>query len=107
MGGTGQEMIAACLSSPMVAGTTYVINMWMAKARGNPTLQFTIFGTPNCSDLPFTGTKCPIGQGSWEVLGQTWVNFSNDGDWHEVTVSFTPNKDIKAVTLGSDCQPQP
>jgi len=96
-------MIGACLLSPMVSGTTYVMNMWMAKADGNPDLQFTVYGTTTCSDLPWTGMKCPIGQGSWKVLGQAWVNFPTEGDWYEVTVSFTPTEDIYGIALGSDC----
>ena len=101
--GSYLEFIGACLSSPMVAGTTYVINLWMARGNGNQDLKFTVYGTKTCSDLPWSGYSCPIGQGSWEILGQTWVNMPVLSDWYEVTVSFTPTEDIYAVAMGSDC----
>ena len=99
------EYVGACLSSPMVAGTLYVMNMWIAKADGNPNLEFTVYGTPTCSDLPWSNNACPVGSGSWKVLGETSVTFATGGDWYEVTVSFTPTEDIYAVALGGGCTP--
>ena len=87
----------------MTAGTTYVMNMWMAHGFGDTNMQFTLYGTTTCTDLPWSGNACPIGVGSWRVLGQTTTSFASLGDWYEVTVSFTPTEDIYAVALGSDC----
>ena len=91
----------------MTAGTLYVMNLWMAKGDGNPDMQFTIFGTTSCNDLPWHTNECPVGNGDWKVLGQTWVNFPTEGNWQEVTVSFTPTEDIYGVALGSDCTTPP
>merc|ERR1712228_40406 len=81
--------------------------MWMARGNGNENLHFTVYGTTSCSDLPWNNGwgryDCPIGEGSWEILGQSWVNFPVLSDWQEITVSFTPTEDVYAVTLGSDC----
>ena len=97
------EMVGACLTSPMVAGTLYVMNMWIAKAGGPPDLPFRVYGTTTCSDLPWAHRQCPVGTGSWEVLGETLVDFPTNGDWYEITVSFTPTEDIYAIALGGDC----
>lgn len=104
---TYNEMVGACLTSPMLAGTPYVMNLWMAKADGSPDLTFTVYGTSDCADLPWADTECPIGEGDFQILGQTDVNFPTEGDWYEVTVTFTPSVDIYAVALGGDCTTPP
>ena len=64
------EYVGACLTAPMVAGTSYSIQMQVASypidGFGNPcggitypAIDLTIYGAPNCSALPFSGYTCP------------------------------------------------
>ncbi|MBN4071312.1 PKD domain-containing protein [Crocinitomix catalasitica] len=102
-----QEYIGACLSGTMTAGTAYVLNCWVGVADGEPDLDLTLFGTPNCADLPWVGTACPDGTGGWIELGMTSVTLAIEGEWYEVTLSFTPPVDINAVSIGGPCVPPP
>ena len=107
--GTYKEYIGACLSGPMTAGTCYMLDLWVANSTGSPDITLTLYGTPNCSDLPWTGYACPIGSGSWEVLASQFVSCDPHpgSEWTEVTLSFTPTVDINAVAIGGSCTSVP
>ncbi len=98
-----KENIGACLLAPMTAGTPYVLNLWLSWSGGDPDLNFSFYGTPNCSDLPWSTVYCPIGEGSWMLLDEQMITFTTLGEWIEVTLEFTPTVDINAVTMGGDC----
>lgn len=103
-----QEYIGACLTEPMVAGTPYVLNMWLAWGDSGNDLDLAIFGTPDCTDLPWGTNQCPTSvPGSWELMAETPVVVPFDGSWIEVTLTFTPSVDMNAVCIGSACEPTP
>lgn len=99
----GHEYIGACLTSPILAGETYTLHFYTAWAAGTDTLDFSIYGTPNCADLPWAGTDCPVGIDGWELLTSTTVDYETDGSWQEVIVTFTPGVNIEAIALGGPC----
>ncbi len=109
-----QEYVGACLSTPMQAGTSYTIKFNIASAPitgwgqtcngGQITygpIDITIYGTPTCSDLPFSGTDCPSNHGQWQVLGYT--NYTPQAAWSEIEITFTPSFDVAAIIIGSPC----
>ncbi len=100
---TSKEYIGACLDGPLLAGTTYTLKLYTAWGGGADNLNLTIFGTPNCGDLPWTGFSCPTGVGDWEELSSESVTYVTDGSWQEVEYNFTPSVDINAVSIGPDC----
>src|SRR5690606_38155844 len=59
----GKEYIGTCLDANMImeAGKDYVLSLYLARSRGNTELNFSIFGTPDCSDLPWYTYQCPLG----------------------------------------------
>lgn len=98
-----REMIGVCLNTPMEAGNAYRFNLFMAK--GTPAAQplvTTIYGTPNCADLPWEGVGCPLSTGSWVILGADTVEFA-DSSWHQVTIEFDVPEDIYALAIGGPC----
>lgn len=97
------EYIGSCLTGPMLAGTPYVLNMWIALADGNPDLDLTIYGTDDCADLPWTGFACPDGVDGWQILDDVTISTTTDGSWSEVTLNFTPPVDIAAIAIGGPC----
>jgi len=101
------EYLGACLSGPMLAGTPYVLNMWIALADGEPTLNLTLYGTDDCADLPWAGFACPIGVGGWQVLDDLVYTMTSDGSWTEITLTFTPTVDILAIAIGGPCVESP
>ncbi len=97
------EYAGACLNGSMIAGTSYTINFYTAWSSGVTNMDFTIYGTPNCSDLPWTGSACPLGSGAWQVLGAQTVTYQTTGAWQQVTITFTPTININAIALGGSC----
>jgi gliding motility-associated-like protein len=97
-----EENIGTCLNSPMLAGTQYTITLNIAQSMGSPMLDINLYGTPNCGDLPWGGTGCPIGNGSWQSLAtQTLILTPNV--WTSVTLIFTPSVNINAISIGGPC----
>ncbi len=108
-----QEYVGACLTSPMLAGTPYTVQMNIASTPidgqgavcNNGVIEFgpidiVIYGTTNCANLPFTGTGCPPSP-AWQVLGQ--VNYTPVPNWGVINISFTPPVNITAIVIGSPC----
>ena len=102
-GTTYNEMIASCLSSPMIAGTEYNLSFWMAQGIGCMSVDIVIYGTDDCADMPWAGFECPDGIAGWEILGTTTVTFTATGEWTEVIMSFTPTFDVAAISIGGPC----
>ncbi len=115
------EYIGACLNSTMQAGESYQIQFDLAFdvitdiGEHSPTypvtlppINYTIFGTSSCSDLPFASVGCPIGFGNWQVLGYVSVN-PNDihGTWGNYSITVTPTTNIRAIALGGPCDLPP
>lgn len=102
-----KEYAGACLLSPMLADTTYNLQLNLAKSDFVAPFVLTIYGTPNCSDLPWqAGRTCPEGIGGWVELGNISIpDLTNTTTWQTYTITFTPNQDINAVAIGSSCTP--
>lgn len=111
------EYVGSCLSSPLVAGTSYTFQMEMASSpidgwgdvcNGGAIfyspMNLTYYGSPNCTSLPFSGYDCPTNSGSgsdWQVLGST--SYTPSATWGVVTVTFTPSVNINAIIFGAPC----
>lgn len=98
-----EENIGACLNSPMTAGTPYTLDFNMAWSTGATTLNVTLYGTPNCGDLPWNTSTCAVGSGAWIVLGTATVTFPANQSWQQVTINFIPPVNINAVSIGGPC----
>ncbi len=100
-----EEYIGACLNDTLFAGTSYTISFYTAYAGGGGSLNadLAIYGTTDCSDLPWNSLFCPIGFGNWQLLSSQAVTYTNDGAWQQVSVTFIPAVDITAISLGGVC----
>ncbi|MFT4600898.1 MAG: gliding motility-associated-like protein [Arenicella sp.] len=98
-----EENIGACLNSPMTAGVDYQMDLNLAWSTGSQTLDLSIYGTPNCGDLPWNTSTCAPGSGGWILLGTTTVTFAANQSWQQVSVFFTPPSNIAAVSIGGPC----
>lgn len=113
--------IGQCLPSPITSGTNYTLNfkvnalsidnagnMLDAMVGGLCGFNYNsipypvtiaLYGTSNCSDLPWAGTGSPIGNGNWVLLGQ--VTYSPaDTLWTDLSINFTPSTNIAAIAIG-------
>ncbi len=98
-----KEYVGACLNSPLLAGTSYTISFYTAYAIGNLSADLSIFGTSDCADLPWTSFDCPSNLGNWQSLSSQIVNYTSDGAWQQITMTFTPSVNINAISLGGTC----
>ena len=103
------EYIGGCLTTPMLAGNNYNLVFNMAYGSGSPNVNFAFWGATTCAapDLPFSGSVCPQGIGTWQILDDQVITLNTNGAWQEITVSYTPTQDIYSVLLGPDCSPAP
>lgn len=106
--GTGlyNEYVGACLEGPMEAGVTYILNLYVARGLGEEFLNLSIYGTPDCGDLPWVGFECPVDVGDWDLLANTAVTMTEATAWYEVTITFVPPIDINAIAIGGPCDPE-
>lgn len=105
--GVYNEYIGACLLSPMLAGETYIFHFYVSRGSGAENLNLSVFGTPDCTDLPWIGGDCPEGIGGWELLGETPVVLETASEWIDVVITIIPDVDINAIVIGGPCDPEP
>jgi large repetitive protein len=105
------EYIGACLPEPMLAGTSYSINMSVAAVTQIndladtttnilSTIELTLWGYDQCPNWPIAAWLCPEPEG-WTVLGT--ATYTPSGQWSTVNITFTPTYDVEAVMIGSPC----
>ncbi|MBI4931762.1 MAG: PKD domain-containing protein [Bacteroidetes bacterium] len=107
-----QEYVGSCLSSPMLAGQSYTLQMNIASTpidnfggvcNGGvidfSAIDIVIYGSTNCGNLPFSGVGCP--PSPWQVLGFT--NYTPVSSWGIISITFTPPVNINAIIFGSPC----
>ena len=108
-----QEYVGACLTSPMLAGTPYTLQMDIASTPidnmgnvcNNGIITFgpvnvILYGTTNCANLPFAGTGCPPSP-QFVILGQ--FLYTPVSNWGVITITFTPTVNITGIVIGSPC----
>jgi gliding motility-associated-like protein len=98
-----EENIGTCLASSMIAGTSYTLSIHLAWGRYDSLFNFTLYGTPTCTDLPWSNDSCPVGTGSWIQLATQPIQLSNSGSWANLLVTFTPSININAISFGGPC----
>ena len=102
--GAYREYAGACTSGPLLAGVSYTLNFHTAYAFGDVDfLDLQFYGSPNCGDLPWFGIGCPEGIGGWELLASELVEYTMDGEWISVTITFTPATNMNAIAFGASC----
>ena len=109
------ECIGACLDAPFIAGEDYLLNMNISSVIADGVLNYVgpndlgnidivIYGSPNCSDLPFSGSGCPLEDvsGDWEIIGSVDYDPSS-GEWEQISIELSSTVDINAIVLGPPC----
>ncbi len=98
-----QELLATCLDSPLLAGTNYTLNLFIHYATGLYDLNFSVYGSPFCTDIPAATFGCPVGEGDWMLLEDNLMILPTDCTWVEITLTFTPPVNINALSFGVGC----
>jgi len=110
-----QEYVGSCLISPLIAGTTYTLQMNIASTpidnQGGvcnggiidyPPIDITIFGHPGCPSFPIGTTGCPsAADPAWIVVGT--ATYTPVPSWGVISITFVPTININAVIIGSPC----
>lgn len=105
-----KEYAGACLLSPMKADSIYRIqfDLGFVDPIISPPINFTLFGTTDCANLPFgagegePSTGCPTNAPGWVELGSVPVQ-GGSNIWIDAAIDVFPNEDIVAIALGPSC----
>jgi gliding motility-associated-like protein len=104
-----KEYSGACLSSTLLADTTYrfEFEVGFSDLRFSPPIEITLFGTPSCSNLPFGVNNdllgCPTNGPGWTQLGSRLVYARSGNEWVKTSIEFTPDQEIRAIAIGPPC----
>lgn len=105
-----KEYVGACLLSPMLADSSYLMEfaIGFVNSIASPPISVTLFGTTDCSNLPFGGgeneplTGCPTNVDGWVELGYASIIGSED-TWVKAEINILHDEDILAIAIGPDC----
>ena len=101
------EGIASCLECTLIAGQDYDISFFAGFNAGaglasSSPVEFAIYGKTDCSQIPANGFGCLEGLAGWVELG-TFSASGNNGEWVQVTGSFTAPFDVAALAFSKSC----
>ena len=107
--GTTVESVAACLIAPLPSGTDCTISFDFATGfnTNNSTTMpqgpynVTIYGTPNCNDIPWSTQSCPSDNGSFVELG--YFSYTPNSSWENLEITFTAPFDVEAIAISGPC----
>ena len=104
-----KEYAGVCLNYPMEKDAVYEFNFHIGflDENNSPPINFTFFGSPSCSNLPFTpGFDCPTNYPDWYLLKTQEFTREEKPGWKEVSMTIQPPVDINAIVIGDDCLPK-
>lgn len=107
-----REYIGSCLTSPMLADSSYSLQMSIASTPisnvgavcnggviNYAPSDIVLYGSTDCNNLPFSGQGCP--PAPWQILGT--VTYTPLSSWGIITITFSPTVNINAIIFGSPC----
>lgn len=107
-----KEYVGACLLEPMEQGTPYRLQFFVGfrdNVFGSQNLDIAIFGSTDCSQLPFGNNSsqvgCPANTSFYDQIDVQSVSGNNE--WVSVEFEFTPTKDYNVIILGPACATNP
>ncbi|MBX2874240.1 MAG: gliding motility-associated C-terminal domain-containing protein [Saprospiraceae bacterium] len=104
-----KEYAGVCLNFPMEKDVVYEFTFYIGflDDTNSPPINFTFFGSPSCSNLPFTsGFDCPTNYPDWYLLNSQVFSVNETPSWKEVSMTIQPSVDINAIVIGDDCHPK-
>ena len=104
-----KEYVGACLNETMEIGKEYRLDFFLGfSPEYVQSLNMTIFGTTECSNIPFgngnTSFGCPTNGPDWDQLGQLLV--SGQGEWVNLNFDFIADKPYNVIVIGPGCSIQ-
>lgn len=107
-----KEYVGACLTEQMEVGKVYRLDFFLGFPRGNvgfDHIDMTIYGTTECSNIPFGNGNafigCPTNTPGWTQMDQQFVSGNNE--WVNVVFDLTADKPYSAIVLGPSCEDHP
>lgn len=103
-----KEYVGACLTDEMEVGKIYTLDFFLGFPLSTNSINMTIYGTTECSNLPFTtsfDTGCPTTNPGWDQLDAQFIQ--GDNEWLNVTFDLFADKPYTAIILGPGCGANP
>lgn len=109
-----KEFVGTCLTDTLKTGVNYQLEFYLANSFGNLTTEIAIYGTTNCSSLPFgnllptASSFCPttVAPIDWTLIKIDSVTCSSSS-WVKATINFTSSQNYTAIILGGSCNNNP
>jgi hypothetical protein len=102
------EYLGTCLTSPMTAGTTYNLKMYLASYNvfdpfvlSTVPIDINIYGSA-CGNLPFDGMEP---DSNLHLLGQ--ISYLPQAGWVDLELTFTPSVNYNALVFGPEYSLEP
>ena len=101
-----KEYVGACLNATMEVSKEYRLDFFLGFAPElNQTIDITIYGTTECSNIPFGNGDdlfgCPTNGPGWDQLGQQVV--SGKGEWKNIIFDIIADKPYNVIVIGPGC----
>ena len=105
-----KEYVGACLNETMEVGVEYRLDFFLGFApEQNQTIDMTIYGSTECSNIPFGGNNasigCPTNTAGWDILDNQVI--SGQAGWTNMIFDIIADKPYNVIVIGPGCQPQP
>ena len=103
-----KEYLGSCLLEPLKIDTFYRLDFYTGfmDSKTSPDIIITLFGTTNCTNLPFgignTSFGCPANSPNWMELGS--VSLSGENQWVRSNIRFKASAEITAIAIGPSCK---
>ncbi len=112
VGANYKEYVGACLTDAMEIGVSYRLDFYVGfrdNVQGSKNVDIAIFGSENCSRLPFgsgsTQIGCPANTAFYDEIDIQSVSGSNE--WVSISFEFTPTKAYEVIVIGPKCAANP
>lgn len=113
-----KEYVGACIyDHPLNAGTSYTLSLWIAGLSMSGdwyagqmwnngvyyegAFPLALYGHPDCIALPMGTDVCAAETDGWVELAR--VYHQGNGQWTNVSMTFTPAEQIKTIMIGAAC----
>lgn len=97
-----EEQFGQILETDLEAGTEYTFSFYASWCKDLTTVDLELYCSPASDDYLNPLVTCLSGSDEWEFMAGETITFL-DNEWYQFEWTFTPEVDMRAISLGFDC----